>query len=83
MHGHRNKAHALQWLQTSREYVHVFCVAWPVIEWESAVVILSVGLDLSAPAPLFEHLTFARQHWEKTSQPERQPVRQEAIQQRS
>lgn len=24
--------------------------------------------DLSAPAPLFEHLTFARKRWEKTSQ---------------
>lgn len=65
------------------EYVHVFTVAWPVIKCEPAVVILSVGLDLSAPAPLFEHLTFARKHWEKTSQPDRQPVRQEAIQQRS
>lgn len=63
--------------------IRVFTVAWPVIEREPAVVLLSVGLDLLAPAPLFEHLTFARKHWAKTSQPARQPVRQEAIQQRS
>ena len=30
-----------------------------------------------------EHLTFARKHWGKTSQPDRHPVRQEAIQRRS
>lgn len=63
--------------------IRVFTVAWPVIQRETAVVLLSVGLDLLAPTPLFEHLTFARKHWAKTSQPDRQPVRQEAIQQRS
>lgn len=52
-----------------------------MIEWEPAVVVLSV--DLSASVRLFEHLRFAKKHWESTIQPDGQPVRQEVIQQRS
>lgn len=62
----------------SRGYVHHFAVAWPVIELELAVVILSVGLDLSASAPLFEHLIFARKHWEKPSQTDSQLDRKQS-----